>query len=66
MMIAQKQRILVEHLERDSPKYSISLIHSEFSAYLCAYLCVPLRLNFQSQFATILRKAALSKYNFLF
>ncbi|MBW4556091.1 MAG: hypothetical protein KME59_09150 [Trichormus sp. ATA11-4-KO1] len=37
-------------------KYNISLIRSEFFAYLCA----PLRLNFQPQFAMILRKSVLS------
>jgi hypothetical protein len=30
---------------------------SEFSAYLCAYLCDPLRLNFNPQYAMNLRKA---------
>ncbi len=29
----------------------------DFSAFLRAYLCAPLRLNFSPQFATILRKA---------
>jgi hypothetical protein len=34
----------------------MSLICSEFSAPLCVSLCAPLRLNFNPQFATILRK----------
>jgi hypothetical protein len=32
-------------------------VTNEFSACLCAYLCVPLRLNFNPQFPTILRNA---------